>query len=187
VSEDPAHGLIAEIGLDPDRDDWEVARDEAVLTLLWGCGLRISEALSLARRDAPLGESLRITGKGGKTRITPVLDIVRERIDSYVVALPFALAPDEPLFRAKRGGPLSPRHVQATMQVLRGRLGLFSDKLDQVQSMAIVRLALWEPSRQGLLAFGSADPLGFTPDMGTELVSFLARVVERTAERWPIL
>jgi integrase/recombinase XerC len=124
VSEDQAHGLIAEIGLDPDRDDWEVARDEAVLTLLWGCGLRISEALSLTRRDAPLADSLRITGKGGKTRITPVLDIVRERIDAYVAALPFALSPDEPLFRAKRGGPLSPRHVQATMQVLRGRLGL---------------------------------------------------------------
>jgi integrase/recombinase XerC len=124
VSEDQAHGLIAEIGLDPDRDDWEVARDEAVLTLLWGCGLRISEALSLIRRDAPLADSLRITGKGGKTRITPVLDIVRERIDAYLAALPFVLAPDEPLFRAKRGGPLSPRHVQATMQILRGRLGL---------------------------------------------------------------
>ena len=124
VSEDQAHGLIAEIGLDPDRDDWEVARDEAVLTLLWGCGLRISEGLSLLRRDAPLPESLRITGKGGKTRIVPALDIVRERIDSYLAALPFALEPDEPLFRAKRGGPLSPRHVQATMQHLRSRLGL---------------------------------------------------------------
>jgi uncharacterized protein YigA (DUF484 family) len=53
--------------------------------------------------------------------------------------------------------------------------------------MAIVRMALWEPSRQGLLAFGSADPEGFTADMGTDLVAFLARVVERTAERWPIL
>lgn len=124
VSEDQARGLIAELSLDPDREDWEVARDEAVLTLLWGCGLRISEGLSLLRRDAPLGESLRITGKGGKTRIAPVLDIVRERIDAYLAALPFALAPDEPLFRARRGGPLSPRHVQATMQALRGRLGL---------------------------------------------------------------
>ena len=124
VSEDQAHGLIAEICLDPDRDDWEVARDEAVLTLLWGCGLRISEGLSLLRRDAPLVDVLRITGKGGKTRIVPVLDAVSERIDAYVAALPFVLAPDEPLFRAKRGGPLSPRHVQATMQHLRSRLGL---------------------------------------------------------------
>jgi uncharacterized protein YigA (DUF484 family) len=78
-------------------------------------------------------------------------------------------------------------HGVARMGFHAPALGLFGDKLDQVQSMAIVRLALWEPSRQGLLAFGSADPLGFTPDMGTELVSFLARVVERTAERWPIL
>jgi integrase/recombinase XerC len=124
VSEDQAHGLIAELSMDPDREDWEVARDEAVLTLLWGCGLRISEGLSLTRRDAPLADTLRITGKGGKTRIVPVLDIVRERIDAYLAALPFALGPDDPLFRAKRGGPLSPRHVQATMQNLRGRLGL---------------------------------------------------------------
>ncbi len=124
VSEDQAHGLIAELSLDPDREDWEVARDEAVLTLLWGCGLRISEGLSLTMRDAPLGDSLRITGKGGKTRIVPVLDVVRQRIDGYLAALPFALAPDDPLFRAKRGGPLSPRHVQATMQTLRSRLGL---------------------------------------------------------------
>ncbi|WP_426010944.1 tyrosine recombinase XerC [Caulobacter sp. DWR2-3-1b2] len=124
VTEDQAHGLIAELGLDPDRDDWEVVRDQAVLTLLWGCGLRISEALSLLRKDAPLGEILRITGKGGKTRIVPVLDAVRAGIEAYVAVLPFALTPDEPLFRAKRGGPLSPRHVQATMQTLRGRLGL---------------------------------------------------------------
>ncbi|MDI1365112.1 MAG: tyrosine recombinase XerC [bacterium] len=128
VTEDQAHGLLNEIGADPDREDWEVARDEAVLTLLWGCGLRISEGLSLTRRDAPLGDSLRITGKGGKTRIVPVLDAVREAVNGYVAALPFALSPDEPLFRAKRGGPLSPRHVQASVQILRGRLGL-SDRV----------------------------------------------------------
>jgi integrase/recombinase XerC len=128
VTEDQAHGLLHEISADPDREDWEVARDEAVLTLLWGCGLRISEGLSLLRRDAPLGETLRITGKGGKTRIVPVLDAVREGVDLYVAALPFALAPDAPLFRAKRGGPLSPRHVQARVQILRGRLGL-SDRV----------------------------------------------------------
>jgi len=124
VSEDNARGLIGEAGLDPDRDDWEAARDEAVLTLLWGCGLRISEALSLKRSDAPLGDSLRILGKGAKTRIVPVLPAVREKIDAYLAELPFALSPDEPLFRAPRGGPLSPRHVQARMQALRGRLGL---------------------------------------------------------------
>jgi integrase/recombinase XerC len=123
-TEDQARGLIAEPALDPDREDWEAARDEAVLTLLYGCGLRISEALSLKRSDAPLPASLRITGKGSKTRIVPVLPAVREAVDAYLAAAPFALSPDEPLFRAKRGGPLSPRHVQATVQTLRSRLGL---------------------------------------------------------------
>lgn len=66
-------------------------------------------------------------------------------------------------------------------------LGLFGERGEAVKSMAMVRLAMWEPSRQGLLAFGSPDPEGFTEDMGAELVAFLARVVERTAERWPVL
>jgi len=124
VSEDQARGLMAEPGLDPDREDWEAARDEAVLTLLYGCGLRISEALSLKRSDAPLPQTLRIVGKGSKTRIVPVLPAVREAIDAYLAQVPFALDPDQPLFRAKRGGALSPRHIQATVQTLRGRLGL---------------------------------------------------------------
>ena len=124
VSEDQALGMIAEPALDPDREDWEVARDQAVLTLLYGCGLRISEAMSLRRSDAPLGQGLRITGKGGKTRIAPILPAVREAVDAYLAALPFVLSPDDALFRARRGGPLSPRHVQATVQGLRGRLGL---------------------------------------------------------------
>ncbi len=124
VSEDQARGMLAEPGLDPDREDWEAARDEAVLTLLYGCGLRISEALSLKRSDAPLPDRLRITGKGSKTRIVPVLPAVRDAIEAYLAEVPFALSPAEPLFRAKRGGPLSPRHVQATVQNLRGRLGL---------------------------------------------------------------
>jgi integrase/recombinase XerC len=124
VTEDQARGLIAEPGLDPDREDWEAARDAAVLTLLYGCGLRISEALSLLRSDAPLADQLRITGKGGKTRIVPVLPAVRQAVDAYLAEAPFTPAPDQALFRAKRGGPLSPRHVQATVQALRGRLGL---------------------------------------------------------------
>jgi uncharacterized protein YigA (DUF484 family) len=66
-------------------------------------------------------------------------------------------------------------------------LGLFGEGAGPIASMAMVRMAIWEPSRQGLLAFGSSDPQGFTEDMGNELVAFLARVVERTAERWPIL
>ncbi|HEV2532709.1 tyrosine recombinase XerC [Phenylobacterium sp.] len=124
VTEDQALGMIAEPALDPDRDGWEVARDQAVLTLLYGCGLRISEALSLKRSDAPIPDTLRITGKGSKTRMVPVLPAVREAIDEYLKAVPFGLDADQPLFRAKRGGALSPRHVQATVQLLRGRLGL---------------------------------------------------------------
>lgn len=124
VTEDQARGLIAEPGLDPDLEGWEARRDAAVLTLLYGCGLRISEALSLRRADAPLGQGLRITGKGGKTRLVPVLPAVAEAVADYLSALPFVLGPNDPLFRARRGGPLSPRHVQATVQGLRGRLGL---------------------------------------------------------------
>ena len=124
VSEDQARGILAEPSLDPEREDWEAGRDEAVLTLLYGCGLRISEALSLRRSDAPLSTSLRVTGKGAKTRIVPVLPPVRAAIDAYLADLPFVISADEPLFRAKRGGPLSPRHVQTTVQRLRGRLGL---------------------------------------------------------------
>jgi integrase/recombinase XerC len=124
VSEDQAAGLIIEAAEDPDREDWEAARDEAVLTLLYGCGLRISEALSLKRADAPLRDSLRIVGKGSKERIAPVLPVVREAVDRYVALLPFVIGPEEPLFRAKRGGALGPRPVQALMQRLRGRLGL---------------------------------------------------------------
>ena len=124
VSEDQAMGLLTEAGADPDREAWEARRDEAVLALLYGCGLRISEALSLKRSDAPLGRSLRILGKGSKTRMAPVLPQVREAVDAYLAALPFELEPDAPLFRAARGGPLPPRRVQELMARLRGRLGL---------------------------------------------------------------
>ena len=124
VTPDQALGLAHEPEADPDAEPWEAARDRAVLTLLYGCGLRISEALSLFRRDAPLGETLRIVGKGSKTRIAPVLPAVAQAVDAYLALLPFPSAPDDALFRAKRGGSLSPRHVQATVQRLRGRLGL---------------------------------------------------------------
>ena len=124
VSEDQARGLLQETEADPDAEPWEVARDRGVLTLLYGCGLRISEALSLTRADAPLPEALRITGKGGKTRLAPVLPAVREAVDAYLALQPFPLAPDDALFRARRGGPLGPRQVQAAVQRLRGRLGL---------------------------------------------------------------
>ena len=124
VTEDQARGLLAEPNADPDAEPWEAARDRAVLTLLYGCGLRISEAMSLTRADAPLGETLRIVGKGSKTRIAPILPVVRDAVNAYLALLPFPLQPADALFRARRGGPLSPRHVQASVQRLRGRLGL---------------------------------------------------------------
>ena len=124
VSEASARDLIADARDDEQLEPWEAARDAAVLTLLYGCGLRISEALSLRRSDVPLAGTLRITGKGSKTRIVPVLPAVSDAAAAYVKTAPFALAPNEALFRAKRGGPLSPRHVQATVQRLRSRLGL---------------------------------------------------------------
>lgn len=124
VTEDQAIGLLQEPDTDPDLEPWEAARDRAVLTLLYGCGLRISEGLSLRFGDVPLGDSLRITGKGDKTRVVPVLPQVAEAIDDYVRQCPWPLSPEQALFRAKRGGPLSARQVQATVQRLRGRLGL---------------------------------------------------------------
>ena len=124
VSEDQARGLMQETDADPHAAPWEAARDRAVLTLLYGCGLRISEGLSLTRADAPLAETLRILGKGGKTRLAPVLPAVRSAVDAYLALQPFPLEAGDALFRARRGGPLSPRHVQATVQRLRGRLGL---------------------------------------------------------------
>lgn len=124
VTEDQALGMLQEPEADPDKEPWEAARDRAVLTLLYGCGLRISEGLSLRCKDAPLGENLRITGKGSKTRIVPVLPQVREAVDAYLRLCPYAPEPEQALFRAKRGGPLSARQVQATVQNLRSRLGL---------------------------------------------------------------
>ena len=124
LNEDQAAGLLTEVRLDADRDDWENARDEAVYLLLYGLGLRISEALSLTVAETPLGDTLRITGKGNKMRILPVLAVVRDAIETYKTQQPFTLKAEDRLFRAKRGGELSPRHVQASVQHLRSRLGL---------------------------------------------------------------
>jgi integrase/recombinase XerC len=123
VSEAQARGLIRE-AVDEQAPAWRSIRDQAVLSLLWGCGLRISEAMAVQRRDAPLPQSLRVRGKGGKIRFVPVLPLVRERVESYLRILPFELEADDALFRADRGGPLRARQVQRLVQQLRGRLGL---------------------------------------------------------------
>ena len=127
VAPDRALAMLREAG-EGEADLWELLRDRAVLTLLYGCGLRISEALSLKRSDAPLADALRITGKGGKTRMAPVLPQVRDAVDAYLAALPFAPAPEDALFRGHRGAALGPRAVQAMVARLRGALGL-SDRV----------------------------------------------------------
>jgi integrase/recombinase XerC len=109
------------------RDPWIWARDAAVMALLYGSGLRISEALGLKRRDVPLpgaGDVLVVTGKGNKTRMVPVLQNVLALIQDYTAICPYALKPEGPIFVGARGGPLSPRIIQLTMERLRGALGL---------------------------------------------------------------
>ncbi len=106
--------------------DWVLARDAAVLLLLYGCGLRIAEALSIKAKDAPTPDRdvLRITGKGGKERLVPVLPVVRDAVARYVQLCPYPLEPDEPMFRGAKGGPLSPRLIQLAMERLRESLDL---------------------------------------------------------------
>jgi integrase/recombinase XerC len=103
---------------------WVRARDTALLTLLYGAGLRISEAVALKRRDAPLGAVLRVTGKGGKSRDVPMLAAVRDAIDAYVAQIPFPTAPHDPLFVSTRGGPFGARAAQRLMERRRRALGL---------------------------------------------------------------
>jgi integrase/recombinase XerC len=105
-------------------DTWQAERDIAVFTLLYGCGLRISEALGLARAAAPLGEQITITGNGNKQRLVPVLPAVRQAVAAYLAACPYKLPPDGPLFVGARGGPLNARIVQRQMETLRRALGL---------------------------------------------------------------
>lgn len=106
------------------RTGWVGARDAALLTLLWGSGLRISEALGLTGRDHPLGPRLVVRGKGDRERAVPVLDAAREAVAAYVDLCPYPVETAGPLFRGMRGGPLSPRAVQQAMASARAALGL---------------------------------------------------------------
>jgi integrase/recombinase XerC len=106
-------------------EPWIAARDAAVLTLLYACGLRISEALALTREDFSAGaETLRVTGKGGKTRIVPLLPAARAAVEDYLAQAPFSPAPAAPIFRGARGGPLQPAIVQKAMRLMRVALDL---------------------------------------------------------------
>lgn len=107
------------------EEPWVAARNAAVLTLLYGCGLRISEALDLTPDDfAGTPTSLRITGKGGKTRIVPLMAVAREAVATYLKLCPYHAGADEPMFRGTRGAKLQPAIIQREMQKLRGALGL---------------------------------------------------------------
>jgi integrase/recombinase XerC len=109
------------------REPWVLARDAAILALLYGSGLRLAEALSLTPATMPApgkGDVIVVTGKGRKTRMVPVLLQVQQLVADYVAACPHALTADGPLFVGARGGPLSPRIVQLVMERLRGALNL---------------------------------------------------------------
>ena len=109
-----------------DDEPWVASRNAAILTLCYGCGLRISEALSLTPADFSdkNATSIYVTGKGGKTRLVPVIPAVHEAIDDYLSCCPFILPPDQPLFRGVRGGKLQRAIVERAVQQLRSSLGL---------------------------------------------------------------
>jgi integrase/recombinase XerC len=127
VSIDGARQVVrADARAGDNRPQWIIARDAAVLTLLYGAGLRISEALTIKRCEAPVGarDVLTVIGKGQKTRAVPIIKPVGQAIEAYIALCPYALAPKQPLFIGAKGGPLSPRVIQLTVARLRGALGL---------------------------------------------------------------
>ena len=123
LEKDAARQVIDTIG-DNARIDWIGARDTAVVTLLYGCGLRISEALGLTGAAYPLPDVLRIKGKGGKERLVPVLPAAREAVAKYAGLCPFDLSANAPLFRGARGGPLNARLIALVMEKTRTQMGL---------------------------------------------------------------
>ena len=110
--------------MDKENDHWINLRDRAVMLLLYGSGLRISEALSLKKKEAPNSDWLRVKGKGNKYRDVPLLPIICEGVKEYLDLCPYDVKEDEPLFLGKRGGELSPRIIQRRVENLRYELGL---------------------------------------------------------------
>lgn len=123
VSPAEAMALAEDVSLQND-EPWMAARDWAVLLLLYGGGLRISEALGLLGSVLPLGRVISVTGKRDKTRMVPLLDPVREAIENYVRLAPYPASAELPLFRGARGGPLNPAIVRRSVRAARSRLGL---------------------------------------------------------------
>lgn len=122
LSESDALRVIAEAATE--EREWLAARNVALITLLYGAGLRISEGLSLKHSMAVLGQTLTIIGKGRKERMVPVIAAVRDSIAAYVRCCPFDPGKDGPLFLSRKGAPMTPREAQRVMQELRSRLGL---------------------------------------------------------------
>ncbi|MFC5737636.1 tyrosine recombinase XerC [Sinirhodobacter huangdaonensis] len=120
---DAAKAVIEQVELQA-MEPWVAARDAAVVTLLYGCGLRISEALGLTGAAHPLPEVLRIRGKGDKERLVPVLPAAREAVAGYVRLCPWPAEAGAPLFRGVRGGALNPRQIEKAMELARNALGL---------------------------------------------------------------
>ena len=110
--------------MDAKNDQWINLRDRAVMLLLYGAGLRISEALSIKKKDAPVGDWLRVVGKGNKYRDVPLLPIICDGVREYLDLCPYDVNEDAPLFLGKRGGSLSPRIIQRRIENLRYELGL---------------------------------------------------------------
>lgn len=115
---------IAEDAAEAAALPWIAARDEAVLLLLYGAGLRIGEAVALTGDILPLGDTLMVTGKRAKTRVVPMLAPVKAAIERYVTLSPYCVAPGEVLFRGARGGPLAPELIRRAVRAARVRLGL---------------------------------------------------------------
>ncbi len=123
LSEDAAKAMLDTVALQSETP-WVAARDVAVVTLLYGCGLRISEALGLMGRDLPLPETLRILGKGQKERLVPVLPAARQAVEGYLQLCPYPIEADQALFRGVRGGALAAGQIQKTVARTRAQLGL---------------------------------------------------------------
>ena len=123
VNPDDVVALADEVALDA-KDGWIAARDWAVLLLLYGSGLRVSEATGLTGEVLPLGPTLRVTGKRNKTRIVPLIEQVKAAIEDYLSLCPYPPSREKPLFRGARGGNLSPPLIRRAVQGARGRLGL---------------------------------------------------------------
>ncbi|MCZ0812472.1 tyrosine recombinase XerC [Roseovarius sp. EGI FJ00037] len=123
LAPDAARDMIETLEMQSENP-WVAARDQAVVTLLYGCGLRISEALGLTCDILPIGDALRIIGKGGKERVVPVIAPARDAVTRYVALCPFDMGPGQPLFRGVRGRALNPRIVQKVTEATRNQLGL---------------------------------------------------------------